>query len=113
MDQQQPPGADERFDAWGLVEIMGHNRLAGRITNQAVGGCNFVRVDVPEIDGVPGYTKLLGQSSIFGITITTEDVARRLAKNMRQPAISPYELCEPEQARLAHRDIDDDPDRPY
>lgn len=97
---------NETFDAWGLLEIMGHNRLAGRITNQAIGGCNFVRIDVPEINGAGAFTKLFGQSAIFGITITTEDVARRLAKNMQAQPIHPYELREPEQPKLPYRATD-------
>lgn len=38
----------ERFDQWGIVELMGHQRVAGHITEQQVGGTNFVRVDIPK-----------------------------------------------------------------
>lgn len=84
----------EKFETWGLVEVMGHQRYAGLITEQAVGGCNFVRVDVPAAEGKPGFTKLLGQSSIFAITPTTEQVARGMARNISNAPINVYDLPE-------------------
>lgn len=84
----------EKFETWGLVEVMGHSRYAGLITEQAVGGCNFVRVDVPASEGKPGFTKLLGQSSIFAITPTTEQIARGMAMNIRNAPINVYDLPE-------------------
>lgn len=84
----------EKFESWGLVEVMGHQRYAGLITEQAIGGCNFVRVDVPASEGKAGFTKLLGQSSIFAITPTTEQIARGMAKNLSDRPINVYDLPE-------------------
>ena len=39
----------EKFECWAIVEVMGHSRYAGRVTEQAIGGCAFVRVDVPAV----------------------------------------------------------------
>lgn len=86
--------ASEKFDCWALVEVMGHSRYAGRVTEQAVGGCNFVRVDVPAFEGHPAFTKLLGQSSIFAITPVTEQVARGMAQQFRNSPVSVYDLPE-------------------
>ena len=33
------------FDSWAIVEIFGHQTFAGRVTEQAIGGASFVRVD--------------------------------------------------------------------
>lgn len=46
---------------WAIVEIFGHSRYAGTIDEHQIGGCSFVRVDVPEIDGQPAFSKLFGQ----------------------------------------------------
>lgn len=73
----------EKFDCWAIVEVMGHSKYAGRVTEQAIGGCAFVRVDVPAHEDHPEFTKLLGQSSIFAITPVTEDIARGMAKQLR------------------------------
>lgn len=77
--------SEQKFDSWGLVELFGHSRVAGRITEQSVGGCNFVRVDIPKGDGF--YTRLFGQGAIYAINVTSEDVARKLAaRYCEQPA---------------------------
>jgi len=76
------------FDHWAIVEVMGHARYAGRVTEEAVGGCSFVRVDVPEIDDLPGFTKLLGQSSIFSITPVAREVAVEAVKQFRSRPIT-------------------------
>ncbi len=47
--EAQAPGSRPDFDTWAVVEVMGHNTYAGRVTEQAIGGASFIRVDVPEI----------------------------------------------------------------
>lgn len=105
----------EKFECWGLVEVMGHSRYAGKISEQAVGGCNFVRVDVPAFEGSPAFTKLLGQSSIFAITPTSEQVARGMAQQFRKQPINVYDLPPMErQPLLAGCDEEEfDEDQPY
>lgn len=96
MDDQS-----EKFEAWALVEVMGHCRLAGKVTEQAVGGCNFVRVDVPDIapvngrGGQQGFTKLLGQAAIFSITPVSEDTARRAAASYRAAPVMIFDASRP------------------
>jgi hypothetical protein len=82
--------SSEKFDQWAIVEIMGHQRLAGRVTEQAIGGSSFVRVDVPEVGGCPPFTKLLGSSSIYAITITDEETARAAANSLRQKPLDEW-----------------------
>lgn len=84
----------QKFESWALIEVMGHSRYAGYVTEQAVGGCNFVRVDVPAFEGLPAFTKLLGQSSIFAITPVTEQIARGMAQQFRNKPVQVYELPE-------------------
>ena len=45
MDQQP----EKAFEQWAIVEIFGHQRIAGKVTEQTIGGCSFVRVDVPAL----------------------------------------------------------------
>lgn len=84
--------AEERFETWGILEIMGHNRYAGLISEQAVGGASFVRIDVPEFPGRPAFSKLFGAGSIYCLTPTSEEVARGLANNLQQRPLSVYDL---------------------
>ena len=88
------------FDSWALVELMGHQRITGRVTEAQIGGCKFVRVDVPESEGKQPLTKYLGPSSIYGITPLDEKTARALAKQLSPEPISKWEasrLLEPQQ----------------
>lgn len=82
----------DKFEAWGLVEVMGHTRYAGKITEQSIGGQAFVRVDVPAFEDRPAFTKLLGGGSIFAITPTTEQIARGLAQQCSNAPINVYDL---------------------
>lgn len=80
------------FESWALVEIYGHQKYAGKVTEQTIGGCNFVRVDVPETPDAKPFTKLFGQGAIFSITPIEEDVARHLATQYGNPPVHVYEL---------------------
>ena len=103
----------ERFDSWAVVELFGHQRLAGRVTEQTIGGCSFLRLDVPEqvytetrgdYDDqgkhrvfpvevtVPAYTKFLTQGAIYAMTPCAEDVAREVLKRLRTQPIQHIEL---------------------
>jgi len=100
----------DKFEQWAIVEVMGHQRFAGRVTEEAVGGANFVRVDVPAIGDQPEFTKLFGPSSIYCITITSERVARAAAESMRVVPVSSYDirsLLQPKQLPLVDAEFDE------
>lgn len=82
----------EKFEAWGLVELMGHQRVAGRLTEQVIAGANLLRVDVPmfgangEHDGA-FRTVMYGPSAIYAVHVTGEQEAIQLAnKGGTRPA---------------------------
>ena len=110
-----------KFDEWAIVEVMGHQRYAGKVTEQAIGGCNFVRVDVPKIDQstperadiTQAFTKLLGQASIFAITPVSEEVARHVAASIRAAPVHVYDLPRVHQAVLPLDDNFGDEDGGY
>lgn len=100
----------EKFDEWAVVEIMGHKRFAGKVTEQAVGGASFVRIDVPEMtlptgDLLPAFTKLFGAASIYCISPCTEETARLFAASIRAEGFSRYEVPKLETRRSF---VDDD-----
>lgn len=80
------------FETWAIVEVMGHRRFAGFVTEQTIGGASFVRVDVPKTsDELPAFTKLLGAGSIYAITPCTEETARAFASHIGERAFATYE----------------------
>lgn len=32
--------SNEKFESWGLLELFGHQRLAGKLSEQTIGGCH-------------------------------------------------------------------------
>jgi hypothetical protein len=102
-------------ELWAVVELMGHQRIAGRVSEHTLGG-TFVRVDVPAVDGRPAFTKLFGQGAIYGITFVDQDVALAAAERLRIVPVTPYDVgaltTEAVRQRLEHsgygHDNDDD-----
>lgn len=105
-----------KFDTWGICEVMGHKKFAGRITEQLLAGAALVRVDVPAVTtsrgkDVPEYSKLVGVGSIYCITPTTEEVARKAAAVLAAYDADPLPVYIPEERQLpvpADRDDEDD-----
>ncbi|EIF30919.1 hypothetical protein BCh11DRAFT_06431 [Burkholderia sp. Ch1-1] len=92
----------EKFDQWAIVELFGHQRIAGRVSEQTIGGCAFVRVDVPALDNpiegkpsIPGFTKLYGQGAIYAMTFVDEATSRFTAGQLK---IQPIDTWAMEQA---------------
>ena len=91
------------------------------VTEQAIGGASFVRVDVPAVqadgDGLPAFTKLLGAGSIYAISPCTEETAKAFAARARARAFSVYEaprLPAPTAAEVwADPNPEADPDDDY
>lgn len=88
----------DKFECYGILELMGHQRVAGRISEQVIGGGNLVRVDVPA--GESFRTVYYGSSAIYALHVVDEAAARAAAKTMgTQPAYA-WELLR-EQGKLA------------
>jgi hypothetical protein len=102
-----PTPAPERFEAWGYVELMGHSRIAGRLSEQAIAGKNLLRVDIPQSDG-SFRTEFFGGSAIFRITPAEEAVIRKIVERIKPEPVFSFLL--ESRPRLAHigEDADDE-----
>lgn len=94
----------DKFEAHAIVELFGHNVIAGLVTDQTIGGETFVRVDVPEVEGRPAYTKLFGKGAIYAITPTTEELVERFLRRNHDAPIQPYMLAEPKPVVISEAD---------
>jgi hypothetical protein len=86
---------EQSFKAWCIVELFGHVTLAGYVSEQVIGGASFIRLDVPEVDSQPEFTKLLGAGAIYSMTPTSEDVARSAIEHIRARPVNVCYLPEP------------------
>ncbi len=86
--------SSDKFDQWWVVEVIGHKKFAGRVTEGPFG---LVQVDVPEVtlasgQNLPAFSKLFGAASIYCLTPCTEETARAFARDFRTQAFHSYEL---------------------
>lgn len=104
----------QKFEHWAIVEVMGHAKFAGWVTNQALGGASLIRVDVPAVGGRQAFTKLFGAGSIYCISIVTEAVARAVAESLRNEPVHAWDLPKREligsDAKCGHGTDPDDYD---
>lgn len=105
---------EAKFEQWAIVDVMGHQRYVGMVTEQVIAGCGFVRVDVPQTSEQAEWTKLIGTGSIYAITPVEKDIAIAMAERLQQKPIAAYELT-PKMVVDAQRTLgyEDDDDRPY
>lgn len=87
MEENTPP-----FSGWAIVEIMGHRRLVGYVSEQIIAGTPMLRIDVAQPDGSK-VTQLYGMQSIYCLTPTTEEIVTKASAHMSsiQP-VYPWEL---------------------
>lgn len=104
----QPP----TFDVFAIVELFGHARIAGRVTEQVIAGQGFIRVDVPETPSQPGFTRMFGPSAIYSITPVSEEIATAAAHSIRVEPVNVYMALPSRSANddYGQNDWDDDDD---
>ncbi len=105
MEQQNQ---SNEIKTWAIVEIMGHQQIAGFAQTVAFGGTIMLRVDAPDLaertekinktfdyergeyvsaDQVhpaeEGFTQYIGMGSLYRLTPCTEETARKAAEKRR------------------------------
>lgn len=108
---QQPGPQPQSFEQYCLLELFGHQRIAGLVSEATIGGCAFIRVDVPDETGEGvRYTKFYGNGAIYAMTVTTKADAVRIANALHPKPPTPR--TETRQALPEYTDAggDDDDD---
>ncbi len=93
----QPQANEAKEEIWVIIELMGHDKTAGRYSHWN----GLHRIDVPQSDGSSFLTEAIGNDAIFRMRFVDEDTARLAAKQLRpQQPIGVWELRK-EMLRLA------------
>lgn len=103
--------SEKQFDEWVVLELMGHRRLAGKLTEQEVAGASFLRLDMPRADGTT-VTQLYGPQTVYCITPTTEEIARAVAIMCEVTPVHRWELPAPPESSGIPATDDTDTDEP-
>lgn len=93
---------EQTFASWAIMELMGHRRLAGKVTVQELAGARFFRIDIPsratkkedQVENPPEFisTQFFGPAAIYCLTPTTEEIARAVAVESNPAPINQWEL---------------------
>ncbi len=82
---------EETLETWAYVEIMGHTKIAGRVSERKIGGVAvMLQVDIPNSDEGFSHTQIFSPSSIFSITPTTEEWCRNFVKARVDYPVLPF-----------------------
>lgn len=81
----------EKFECFAILELMGHRRLAGKVSEAEIGGGAFLRIDMPMKDG-SNSTQFYSPGSIYCITPTTEEIAREVALASQPEPVNKWEF---------------------
>jgi len=103
MHEDHPaPPQPHTVAVWAIVELMGHARLAGRVSPDSSLVPGLLRVDVPAAAGRGAFTKLVAPGSLYALTPCTEATARAAAARLRDRPFHVYGLEEELRGQLEH-----------
>ncbi len=80
----------EENSQYGIVELMGRKVVAGMISKSELIGKPMLRVDVPATEAYPAFTQLYGETAIYCVTFTSEEVAKLTAARCMVNPVSVY-----------------------
>lgn len=80
---------------WAIVELMGHVRTGGLVSKDTMLSTPLLRVDVPIDAGDAFVTQLVNPSSIYRMTMCSEDLARAAAKLSNPMPLHSWEMPKP------------------
>jgi hypothetical protein len=83
---------DNTFELYAIVELFGHQKVAGKVSEQAIGSSTFVRIDVPETQSAPPFTRFVNPSAVYAINPVTEEVMLARAENIQAQPIDAWDI---------------------
>jgi len=95
----------ESFEGYAIVELMGHKRLAGYVSEAELAGSSFLRVDVEKSSG-DKVTQYYSPGAVYCITPSSEDTVRGLLRLNSPEPVSRWEL--PSTENYPEPDDDDE-----
>jgi len=84
----------EKFEQWCIIELMGHQKIAGKCTEQNIAGSNMLRVDVPATEKQQAFTRFYSSSAVYAIHPVDEATATAMAGRLQQTPITIWDMQE-------------------
>jgi hypothetical protein len=83
---------NEKIELYALVELFGHQKIAGTITEHSFGPSTFIRIDVPETENQPAFTRLVNPSAVYAINPVTKEVMESLVLSIQAKPIDSWDI---------------------
>jgi hypothetical protein len=96
---------DQSFEISAIVELFGHSKMAGKVTEQTIGSASFVRIDVPETSTQPKFTRLVNPSAIYAINPVTEEVMLQMVEGISSKPIESWDIRAMQEKLMALRQV--------
>lgn len=77
-----------------ILELLGHRKLAGYLTETEIAGAKFLRIDVPTDEG-KNVTQFYSPSAVYCITPTTKEMVSQMAHSNSPAPVSRFNLLPP------------------
>ena len=84
--------SNTKFEHWALVELMGHQRIAGLACEVNLAGKGFIRVDVPNEKGEILFSRFYSPDAIYCVSPTDRQIAIGLAVKCASRPVNIYDL---------------------
>ena len=89
------------YAEWSILELMGHRRLGGYVTEAEIAGISFLRIDIKTEPSE--ITQYYGKAAVYCLTPTTETIAMSIARHF-DPPVHRFEMT----AVVERKDNDDE-----
>lgn len=82
----------ERFESWAILELMGHQKMAGLVTEANVAGKGFLRIDVYDAAGESVlFSRMVNPDSVYAINPVERSIALAVGADSHRP-VTCYEV---------------------
>jgi hypothetical protein len=82
--------SETKLEFYAIIDLFGHQRIAGFVTEAEIGGCSFVRVDVPAVDGSQAISKFYGNGAIYSMTPVSKEVVELFVQRYKPAPLNVY-----------------------
>jgi hypothetical protein len=88
---------DNSYQGWAILELMGHVKLAGKLSEQKLAGMSFLKIDIPArpgtaVEGEFSATQFINPSSIYRLHPVAEEVARAVAASIAPDPVTKWDV---------------------
>ena len=74
---------------WAIIELFGHTTIAGEVSKCEIG--DFIQINIPEIDAIPAWTKMVNPKAIYAITPVSETDAIQKAQSVKEMPVTRWD----------------------